>query len=69
MNDDLEGTIPTEIFQLTNLETLSLALNAKLGGSIRSEFGVLTNLRWLSLGASDFTGRFAAVPRCSCGID
>ena len=49
IQNDLTGTIPPEIGNLTNLQTLSLGLN-QLTGTIPPEIGNLTNLRNLDLG-------------------
>ncbi len=51
----LAGRIPPELGDLTNLETLSLDLNA-LSGPIPPELGGLANLRTLSLARNRLTG-------------
>ena len=51
----LVGRIPPELGNLTNLETLSLNLNA-LSGPIPPELGGLANLRTLSLARNRLTG-------------
>ena len=51
----LTGEIPSEIGNLTNLESLILSSN-QLTGEIPSEIGNLTNLTSLSLGYNQLTG-------------
>ena len=53
-NNDLTGSIPPEIGDLTNLTYL--VLWAQLTGSIPSEIGNLTNLIYLFLYSNEFTG-------------
>eukprot|EP00985_Skeletonema_marinoi_P026813 scaffold21131_cov194-Skeletonema_marinoi.AAC.9 len=43
-NNNLSGTIPSELGSLTNLEYLNLGANAALSGTIPSELGSLANL-------------------------
>ncbi len=54
-NNQLTGSIPPEIGNLTNLNYLGLYLN-QLTGSIPPEIGNLTNLTWLDLGNNGLTG-------------
>ncbi len=51
----LSGTIPPELANLTNLESLDLQVNA-LSGTIPPELGDLTNLRTLALGQNSLRG-------------
>ena len=53
-NNQLIGSIPPEIGNLTNLTYLGLYLN-QLTGSIPPEIGNLTNLTWLDLGNNGLT--------------
>lgn len=53
--NDITHTIPTEVGQLSGLESFSVA-NAKLTGSIPSEFGLLTNLKRLWLFNNTLSG-------------
>jgi hypothetical protein len=54
-NNNLVGTIPTELGNLTNLQQLSLSDN-QLAGSIPPELGNLTNLQHLSLRSNELSG-------------
>jgi len=54
-SNQLTGSIPSEIGNLTNLISLNLSWN-QLTGSIPSEIGNLTNLNWLDLGYNQLTG-------------
>ena len=58
-NNGLDGQIPAEIGNLTNLEWLSLALN-QLSGEIPAETGNLANLKILSLEANQLSGEIPA---------
>ena len=51
----LSGTIPTEIGELTNLETLNLTSN-NFTGEIPASFGNLINLEQLSLSQNQISG-------------
>ena len=51
----LSGSIPTELGQLTNLQTLYLGQN-QLSGSIPTELAQLTNLRYLDLFGNQLSG-------------
>jgi len=53
--NNLQGFIPGEFANLTNLKTLILQVN-QLSGSIPIEFGNLTSLEYLNLGSNKFTG-------------
>jgi Leucine-rich repeat (LRR) protein len=44
--NNLEGTLPDELFMLSSLETLSMSLNP-LEGSLPKEVGLLTSLQGL----------------------
>lgn len=52
----LSGTLPPEIGNLYNLESLSLEYN-QLNGSIPKELENLTNLKYLNLERNEFTGQ------------
>mmetsp|Transcript_15459 Transcript_15459/g.31725 ORF Transcript_15459/g.31725 Transcript_15459/m.31725 type:complete len:93 (-) Transcript_15459:700-978(-) len=52
-NNDVSGSIPTEIGYLTSLKLLNLRGNS-FTGEIPSEIGQLTNLREILLGTSPF---------------
>ncbi len=54
-NNQLTGSIPTELGNLSNLERLHLGLN-QLTGSIPTELGNLSNLERLHLGLNQLTG-------------
>ena len=54
-DNDLTGTIPSELGSLSSLEWLSLYRN-DLTGTIPSELGRLSSLEWLSLYRNDLTG-------------
>ena len=54
-NEDLNGTIPTELFQHTQLTDLGLDDN-QLFGTVPTEIGRLTQLVALNLGVNQFTG-------------
>jgi Leucine-rich repeat (LRR) protein len=57
LNDNnLKGTIPPEVGNLTYLTNLSISGNYKLEGTIPSSVGQLTNLINLSFGANNLTG-------------
>jgi len=53
--NNLHGTIPSELFQLTKLKTLYFARN-NLVGTIPSEIGLLTDLEFMGLQHNGFTG-------------
>jgi hypothetical protein len=55
-NNQMTGTIPTEIGLLTDLASVSMT-NATLVGSIPTEFGELTDLRRLWLYSNELTGQ------------
>jgi hypothetical protein len=54
--NNLEGEIPSGLYQITGLQKLLLGGNSKLYGKFGSEFGNFTSLKELSLGPSQFTG-------------
>ena len=54
-DNQLTGTIPEELGNLTNLKSLYLSDN-KLAGTIPEELGNLTNLEFLSLFDNQLTG-------------
>ncbi|KAF6144618.1 hypothetical protein GIB67_006110 [Kingdonia uniflora] len=56
MSDNLlNGSIPTELLQLRNLQHLDLDMNS-LDGTLSSEVGSLVSLRYLGLGGNRFSG-------------
>ena len=57
--NDLTGSIPAELGNLTALQYLGLGWN-QLTGTIPAELGNLTDLRYLSLNANDLTGSIPA---------
>jgi len=54
-SDNLDGTIPSELGDLSNLEFLDLEAN-RLSGTIPSELGDLSNLQRLDLDANSLSG-------------
>ena len=54
-SNQLSGSIPTELGNLTNLALLSLNSN-QLSGSIPPQLGNLTNLTFLALGSNQLSG-------------
>jgi Leucine-rich repeat (LRR) protein len=54
-SNQLSGSIPPELGQLSNLEDLVLFSN-QLSGTIPAELGQLTNLTWLSLRGNQLSG-------------
>ena len=54
--NNLEGSVPTELYHLSNLKELVLGGNPDLTGNINSDLGFFTSLETLSLGPSQFTG-------------
>jgi Leucine-rich repeat (LRR) protein len=52
----LSGSIPSQIGNLTNLQSLVLNFNPQLSGSIPSQIGNLTNLQNLDLSYNQLTG-------------
>ncbi|CAB9501784.1 Leucine Rich Repeat [Seminavis robusta] len=55
--NNLEGTLPPEIFLLGNgLQTLQISGNAELSGTLPTEIGLLTNLTMMSFGLSGLSG-------------
>ncbi|MEE3195875.1 MAG: leucine-rich repeat domain-containing protein, partial [Candidatus Neomarinimicrobiota bacterium] len=64
-NNQLTGSIPSEIGNLTNLTSLSLMIN-QLTGSIPPEIGNLTNLTGLGLHDNQLTGD---IPNIICDLD
>ena len=57
--NQLSGSLPSELGNLTNLQTLNLYEN-ELWGGLPSELGNLTNLTYLNLGDNELSG---ALPR------
>ena len=55
--NQLSGTIPTEIAKVLALSTLSLDDN-ELSGPIPSQLGLLTDLTWLSVRQNQLSGTF-----------
>ena len=64
-NNQLTGSIPSEIGNLTNLTLLYLYEN-QLTGSIPSEIGNLTNLTYLKLSSNQLTGE---IPESICDLN
>ena len=64
-NNQLTGSIPPEIGNLTNLIWLSL-YNNRLTGQIPSEIGNLTNLTSLILSGNQLTGE---IPESICDLN
>ena len=58
-DNGLSGSIPPELGNLSNLETLRLRLN-ELTGSIPAELGNLSNLVYLNLRLNELTGSIPA---------
>ncbi|MDQ1355380.1 MAG: hypothetical protein QG657_5690, partial [Acidobacteriota bacterium] len=54
-NNQLSGSIPSELGNLSNLDSLYLD-NNQLSGSIPSEFGNLSNLKWLWMSGNQLGG-------------
>ncbi len=54
--NNLSGTLPSELFNLTELTYLKIKSNANLTGSIPSEIGNLTSLEHLELSGNNLTG-------------
>ena len=54
-SNQLNGSIPSSLGNLTNLRSLFLQRN-DLSGSIPSSLGNLTNLEWLYLVGNQFSG-------------
>ena len=52
----LTGSIPPELFLLTNLQYFSLMGNQHLTGSIASQIGLLTNIKSIDLGGTSLGG-------------
>ena len=55
-DNNLAGTLPTELARLSNLTELALHRNHQLTGAIPPELGNLSNLSLLSLYGNQFTG-------------
>lgn len=56
VDNDLDGTLPPELGNLSQLQVLDLRLNHNLVGQIPPEFGQLTSLKILNLRANSHTG-------------
>ena len=63
--NQLTGSIPPEIGNMTNLEWLDLS-NNQLTGSIPSKIGNLTNLTGLNLAYNQLTGE---IPESICDLN
>jgi Leucine-rich repeat (LRR) protein len=55
-NNQLSGTIPEALWQLTNMRTLWLASNPKIGGTLSESIGALERLEELHLGHMNLEG-------------
>ena len=55
-DNNLNGTLPTEITQLTSLQSLTFENNTSLSGGIPSDIGNLTNLTYLRIANCAITG-------------
>lgn len=55
-NNNLQGSIPTEIFNLSNLQAFFTGGNRGLGGRIPSRIGELTKLTFLDMSESNWSG-------------
>ena len=53
--NDLSGTLPLELGDLSKLQSLKLRSN-DLSGTLPSELGDLSNLQWLELRSNDLSG-------------
>ncbi len=54
--NNLNGTLPSEIGNLTHLHWLYLSGNPKLGGAIPKEIGLLDKLYWINFNFDNFSG-------------
>ncbi|KAI5065878.1 hypothetical protein GOP47_0018502 [Adiantum capillus-veneris] len=61
INQDLTGTLPSSIGDLTNLTNLDLSSNAKLGGSLPTEISNLKNLQRLFIQFCNLSGQIPTV--------
>ena len=59
----MSGTLPTEVWSLTELLQLDLSMNGALEGSLPSEIGKLTRLVELRLNDNQFTGQIPATTK------
>ncbi len=59
LDNELSGTIPAELGNLTNLQVLAIAING-LSGTIPAELGNLTNLQYLDLRLTGLSGPIPA---------
>ena len=57
--NNLQGAIPDELWQLTAMAYLDLRLNQELTGTIPTQIGQLTALTWLSLSGIQLSGTIA----------
>jgi len=55
--NDLQGTLPRELFWLASLKSLSLFENTQLSGSHPSEIGLMSDLEAVAFSWSSLTGQ------------
>lgn len=60
-DNKLEGELPMEIYQLTNIQEIRLGGNSNLRGTINPVIGDLAFLTELSLGGSQFKGTLPSI--------
>ncbi|CAB9499045.1 Leucine Rich Repeat [Seminavis robusta] len=55
-NGNHQGPLPSELWQLTNIEHLILMDHIQMHGTISTEVGMLSKLKWLAIDNSDISG-------------